>query len=722
MIAEVLVQININVDKTFTYLIPNKLLDKVLVGVRVKVPFGKTILEGFVLKINNLIDTDYQMKKIIDVIDDHPVLNKELLDLGIYLSKKTLTNLITCYQTMLPSALKAKEGFIVNKKYDTYIKLNNDNDINVTSIKQQEIINLLQSKGEVLKKEVSNISPSSLKTLLSKNIVIEIKKEVYRIDDTAIKEKSSIVLNDEQQVAVDAVVSSFNTFKPYLLFGVTGSGKTEVYMHIIEEALKNNKKALVLVPEISLTPQLISVFKKRFGSNIAVLHSKLNNGEKYDEWRKIEKDEVSIVIGARSAVFAPLSNIGVIIADEEHSDTYKQENAPRYSAIDVCLYRSKIHNCPVILGSATPSIESYTRAKLNVYNLLTLKNRVNKNLPKVNLIDMKDEIKKGSNIISSVLKDKINNRLQNQEQVILLLNRRGFSTIVTCHNCGFTMKCPNCDIPLTFHKISNTMRCHYCGYATYKIKKCPECKSEDINEFGLGTEKLEEIVKMMFKCNVVRMDVDTTSKKGAHAKILDDFKNQKYNILIGTQMIAKGLDFPNVTLVGVINGDASLNIPDFRSGERTYSLLNQVAGRAGRGEKKGEVVIQGFNIDHYSIVCASNHDYLSFYNMEMNLRKKLKYPPYVNLCMIKISGKNLDKITLEANKIHDYLVNKKDKEQIILGPNASSIPKINNIYYLQILIKYKDTNKLLTSLKYIKNRYSTTNTVKIDIDINPIRI
>ena len=393
-------------------------------------------------------------------------------------------------------------------------------------------------------------------------------------------------------------------------------------VNIIEEVLKLGKEVIVLVPEISLTPQIVNIFRKRFGSNIAILHSRLNDGEKYDEWRKIERKEVSIAIGARSAIFAPFTNLGLVIIDEEHTGTYKQENNPKYSAIDIALNRGKRYNIPVILGSATPQIESYTRSEEGTYKLLEIKKRVNNNLPKVELIDMKEEIKKGNKIISSVLYNSIKERLEKGEQVILLLNRRGYSTVVTCHSCGYVDKCPNCDIPLTYHKRINRMKCHYCNYEKNIISKCPECESVDLWDLGMGTEKLELIIKDLFKsARVVRMDVDTTSLKGAHEKIITAFQNKEYDILIGTQMISKGLNFPDVTLVGVINGDATLNIPDFRSAERTFELLNQVAGRAGRGEKQGKVIIQGFNINHYSIVAASEHNYIKFYNEEMRIRK-----------------------------------------------------------------------------------------------------
>ena len=569
----------------------------------------------------------------------------------------------------------------------------------------------------VLKSEANKISVSAVKTLINNGFLEEVTKEVYRLDDDTILEKKDYELTEEQKTVLNEV--KFDCFKPYLLHGVTGSGKTLVYIKLIEEVLKKGKEAILLVPEISLTPQVVDIFKKRFGKVVAILHSGLSNGEKYDEWRKIERREVSIVIGARSAIFAPFVNLGIIIIDEEHSSTYKQENVPRYNAIDIALKRGKTYNIPVILGSATPSIESYTRAKIGVYKLLVMKHRVNMKLPKVYLVDMKEEFKKGNRVFSELFKEKMNDRLSKGEQVLVLLNRRGYSTVITCHECGFTHKCPNCDIPLTYHKNGNIMKCHYCDYKVPRLLECPICHSRDINSLGMGTEKLESLINEEFKsARVIRMDQDTTRNKGAHKRIIKDFKDGKFNVLVGTQMIAKGLDFPMVTLVCVVNGDASLNIPDFRSSERTYELLSQVAGRAGRGKIDGEVIIQGFNVSHYSMVYAKNNDYESFYNEEMNIRKVLKYPPYYNLCLIKVSGKDYSEVFSEANKITTYL--KGNLNSIILGPASASMPKVNNIYYVQIIIKFKRTKDILGCLDFIRNHYK--NKINVDIDLNPLRI
>ena len=443
MIANVLVEIQ-KLDKTFSYLIPDNMNAKV--GIRCLVPFGNRKLEGFIVEIKDKIECDYELKEIISLIDENPILNDELLDLGKYISKKTLCTLTSAYQTMLPTALKAKTNNKVNKKYVYFIR--KIKDYEPKNQNEEILINMLNNK-DISLKEASQISKYAVDKLIKNNIIEKYEKEIYRLNEDVYEYEEGKPLTLEQNNVINKI--DLNNFKPYLLHGVTGSGKTEVYMNLIKKAINLNKQALVLVPEISLTPQLVETFKKRFGNNIAILHSHLSNGEKYDEWRKIERKEVNIVIGARSAVFAPLTNLGIIIIDEEHSNTYKQENNPRYNAIDVGIYRAKKYNIPIILGSATPSIESYTRAKANIYELLEMKNRVNKNLPKVILVDMKEEIKNKNNIFSKLLKDKINEKLNNNEQVIILLNRRGYTTITTCNNCGFTHKCPKCDIPLIYH-------------------------------------------------------------------------------------------------------------------------------------------------------------------------------------------------------------------------------------------------------------------------------
>lgn len=724
MIIGVLVELsNKNIDKMFDYSVPKYLEDDIKIGIRVEVPFGKQTLEGFVLEIKDNYSSEYKLKEIISIKDSDIILNEELLKLGKIMQDNTLATLISCYQVMLPKALKAKQGSVINKKFDTYYKLNENvlGEMKFTN-KQEEIINFVRCNKVVKRSSLLEMSSSIIATLVKKGVLLEEKKEHYRLSYS--KELGSkFQLTHDQESVVEEVLND-KGFKPYLLHGVTGSGKTEVYMELIEDVLNKGKTSIMLVPEISLTPQMVERFQKRFGDNIAALHSALSDGEKYDEWRRIARGEASIVIGARSAIFAPLNNIGMIIIDEEHSESYKQSDSnPRYSAKDVAMIRGKYHDCPVIFGSATPSLEVMARAQKKVYKYLSLPNRVNgKKLPLVRIIDMNEEIKNSKGHFSRNLVTSISDKLSHNEQVILLLNRRGYASFVTCKNCGYTFKCPNCDISLTFHKSSNTMRCHYCGYGTKVYEICPECHEKAITDLGVGTQKVEEELGEIFPdARVLRMDFDTTSRKGAHEKMISAFKNHEYDILLGTQIVAKGLDFSNVTLVGVINADTSLNIPDFRSSENTFSLLSQVAGRSGRSEKSGEVIIQTYNPDHYAISYTKMHDYMGFYNKEMDIRRTLKYPPFYYLCHIKISGKEMEYIAKEAEKIKRALARNLENTSI-LGPTPATIFRVNNIYRFGIILKYKKEENLKSTLEKVLEHYKGNNKIRIDIDFNPSQI
>ena len=721
MYAKVIVEIGVKkVDRLFTYIVPSKYIDKIKVGMRVKVSFGRMYLEGFVIELTNNYDDKYELKEIEELVDEDVILNEEMLYLGKKIQESTLCSLISAYQVMLPKALKASINTNINIKNKRYAIINEDVDTNTyltkCNDKQKEIIEEIIKDKKVLVNKLS----SSINTLVKNNIIKFIYEEDYRYKYQSVVPNKVINLTNEQRIASNKVI--MNQYKIYLLYGITGSGKTEVYMDIIAKCLGMGKSAIMLVPEISLTPQILSRFVNRFQSNIAILHSRLSDSERYDEYRKIREGKVKIVIGARSAIFAPLTNLGVIVIDEEHTPTYKQDNHPRYNAKDVAFLRGEYHNCPVLLGSATPSLESMARALNKKYELITLLNRPKtSHLPVVYIVDMKEEAKKNYTILSRLLISKIKDRLNKHEQIILLLNRRGYSSMITCPSCGYVEKCPNCDISLTYHKTSNKLRCHYCSYAKEFDRKCPKC-GNTLKDYGLGTQKLEEELNKMFNAKVIRMDMDTTSKKGEHETIIRDFGERKYDILLGTQMIAKGLDFPYVTLVGVINADTSLNIPDFRSSEYTYQLLSQVSGRAGRGDYPGEVIIQTFNEEHYSIVHAKNHDYLAFYNDEMAIRKKLKYSPYYYLVVVNINSSNYEDGFKEANKIGNYLKNKLDSETIILGPSMANIFKINNIYYYQCIIKYRYDNKVFTTLKEVDEIYKSNNKVNVDIDVNPVRM
>lgn len=728
MYALVLVEIGVkNVDKYFTYHIPDNLEDKINIGIRVKVPFNTREISGFVIQIINKIeDNNYEVKDILEVIDNEEVLNLELLKLGEYISSKTLCSMITAYQTMLPKALKANHKVAMKPKNEVIAVLNKDVSeiyeyISICSYKKQvEILKSIIENGSV---KVVSSNVSSITSLANKGLIKTLSREVYRYNDKEIENKHTVFLNEEQSKVVKEVIDNLNTNNTYLLKGVTGSGKTEVYMHIIKEVIDRGMQAIMLVPEISLTPQIVSRFRQRFNDEVAVLHSGLSDGERYDEYRKIKKGLVKIVVGARSAIFSPFQNLGVIIIDEEQVTSYKQENNPRYHTRDVALFRCKYHNCPLVLGSATPSLESYARAKKGVYRLLTLNKRANNKLmPEIRIVDMKKEIRNNYHNISLELENAIKEKLDKKEQIIILLNRRGYSSMLTCKDCGEVIKCPNCDISLTYHKTSNTLRCHYCGYGTKVQDRCPSCYGRSLTMYGLGTEKLEEELVKKFNARVVRMDLDTTTSKKAHSKIIKDFLEQKYDILVGTQMIAKGLDFPNVTLVGVINADASLNIPDFRSSEYTYQLLSQVSGRSGRDKKEGIVIIQTLNPEHYSIKYAKDHDYDGFFNYEMRIRKKLGYPPYYYLTLIKILSRDYQLCMKEANKVGEFLRKNLPSDVIVLGPSIASTFKVNNIYHFQCIIKYKKEDDIKEVLRTIDNIYKVNTKVRIEMDIDPVRL
>ena len=727
MYAKVIIEIGVkNVDKMFTYIVPDNMKEDIKVGCRVKVKFGSMVLEGFVLELTNAIDkVDYELKEIIELVDKIPILNKEMLELGKKIQEITLCSLISAYQVMLPKALKASIKTNINTKLIRYAVSNRKDMELITYIentkyeKQREFLKklIVEKKIKVDKLE------SYLNTLEKNGLIKFIYEEDYRYKFNTNNSDTRVILNNEQEVCVNKVTNSFGISKTFLLYGVTGSGKTEVYMNIIEKAINKGMSAIMLVPEISLTPQIVERFTLRFGDNIAILHSGLSDAEKYDEYRKITMGKVRIVVGARSAIFAPLTNIGIIIIDEEHTATYKQENHPRYHARDIAILRSEYHNCPIVLGSATPSLESFARAMNKNYELLVMKKRANNMvLPDVHIVDMKEEIKRGNYTFSKLLIDKINEKISKGEQVILLLNRRGYSPLIKCSKCGEVEKCPNCDISLTYHKSSDSLRCHYCNYTKKCPSKCMKCGSTDIKGIGLGTEKLEQEIIDKIKARVIRMDADTTSKKGMHEKIIKEFGEGKYDILLGTQMIAKGLDFPKVTLVGVINADMSLCVPDFRSSERTFQLLSQVSGRAGRGKYPGEVIIQTFNPEHYSIRYAKNHDYLNFYKEEMAIRKQLNYSPYYFITLVRISCKDYEEGFKHANKIKDYLEKNLSSDTILLGPTMASMFKINNIYNYQCIIKYKKDLKLKDTLINIDNIYKTNNKVNVEIDVDPIRL
>ncbi len=794
-IAQVIVDVpSLGTDRVFDYAIPKKWEGMIQPGMRVAVPFGPRSIQGFVVKLSEHTEIE-KIKNIIQPLDLAPVLNEELLLLGSWMAKETISYKVSVFHAMLPVAMKAKYEKVIKKKDGSSLlleglfedkqeiswkeaekrnllpalykeiqtgnaeviyfvkdrarkKLKRTVELNVEKAEIEEMLQTLPSnavnqrkiihhllksnqdmvEAAVLAKE-AEVPPSTIKALIKKGVLSEHMVEEYRdpYEHKDFEKTSPLPLTKDQQAAMTPILHSIGhqTHETFLLYGVTGSGKTEVYLQAIQEVIKQGKEAIVLVPEIALTPQMVERFKGRFGSDVAVLHSRLSIGEQYDEWRKIQRKEVKVVVGARSAVFAPFENLGIIIIDEEHESSYKQEEIPRYHARDVAIKRGEYHRCPVILGSATPSLESFARARKGVYHLLTLSKRMNdRELPPVSVVDMREEMRSGNrSMFSTELFEKIKDRLHKGEQTVLFLNRRGHSTFIMCRDCGYVMQCPHCEISMTYHRSSNEMKCHYCGFQTGVPTECPECSGNHIRYFGMGTQKVEEeLVKLLPEARIIRMDVDTTARKGAHERILEHFQSGKADILLGTQMIAKGLDFPNITLVGVLSADTMLHLPDFRAAEKTFQLLTQVSGRAGRHELSGEVVVQTYTPEHYSIQLAAMQDYPRFYNQEMSMRKIGSYPPFYYLALVTVTHEDLLQAVAVTEKISNYLKSKISEEAILLGPVASPIPKINDRYRYQCLIKYKREPNLFSALRKILEHYNpqaSRDALSITIDINP---
>ncbi|MDR7074512.1 primosomal protein N' [Fictibacillus barbaricus] len=572
--------------------------------------------------------------------------------------------------------------------------------------KQRAVLSelLYRPPGDYLMQDILVETGASLPTVqaLAKKGIVQIEeKEVYRdpYKGRNIKQSEPLPLTDNQLDAIKPILNSIENDQhdTILVHGVTGSGKTEVYLQSIQAVLDKGKEAICLVPEISLTPMMVNRFKGRFGSRVAVLHSGLSVGEKYDEWRKILRKEVSVVVGARSAAFAPFTNLGIVIIDEEHESSYKQEDHPRYHARDVSIWRGKYHSCPIVLGSATPSLEAYARAKKGRYILSELKSRVHSNpMPEVKIVDMREELKSGNrSMFSNDLMEMMKDGLKKREQTVLFLNRRGYASFILCRDCGYVAECPHCDISLTYHKRNAALKCHYCGYQETIPSACPSCASEHIRFFGTGTQKVEEeLAKVLPEARVIRMDVDTTSKKGSHERLLTAFEKEEADILLGTQMIAKGLDFPKVTLVGILAADTMLHLPDFRASEKTFQLLTQVSGRAGRHELEGKVIIQGYDTEHYSIQLASQHDYHSFYDYEMKTRKLHQYPPFFYLGLLTFSHPDLMQAVDASEKAASFLSSRLSEQSIMLGPVTSPIARIKDRYRYQVMIKYKNEPEL----------------------------
>ena len=707
MVVGVLVdRTNLSVNKVYHY--NYNLEKKISIGSRVLVDFNNKLSEALIVSFPKETELK-KLKEVIEVIDEESILTLELLKLGRFMEKKYFTSLMSCYQTMLPKPFKLGTQEKIQDKKITYYFLDKEN-VKLT-VKQQEIVDYLKDKKL---DRLENFSKAIIKALVNKNVLKEKKVLLSTIIEDK-KEFKEISLSVKQQKIYNEIINSKES--KYLLYGVTGSGKTLIYLHLINHYLSEGKTALLLVPEISLTIQTMNFFKNYFKENIAILHSSLSDREKYNEYLKIKRKDVRVVIGVRSAIFAPLENLGVIIIDEEHSDTYNEYSKnPKYSTKDIAIFRSEYNNAKLVLASATPLVKDYYLAeKTKEYKLLKLLNKYNDLKLNIKIIDLKEN--KTLSYFSKELKEKILEKLKNHEQVILFLNRKGYANYVMCSNCGDVKKCPNCDISLTYYKNDNQLKCSYCEHSEKYINYCNKCHEKDLNIMGVGTEKLEEELNTLFKdYKVLRMDMDTTRKKGSYEKIINDFKNHLYDILVGTQMIAKGLDFENVTLVGVINADQSLMIPSYNAIENTYSLLSQVSGRSGRSSKQGEVIIQTYNPDNYGILEVVNQDYESFYKKEIDIRKKLLYPPFSNMLTLKVKSINIDLVKEHIIKIYKYLKLNLEETTSILGPNILNIRKLDKKYECSITLKYNKDENLEKIIKFLKTYYNKDRYVSFDIE------
>ncbi len=649
------------------------------------------------------------------------------------MQEKYYTTLSNCIQCIIPKR--------VNEKNFACVVLNDENDnieaeiekVMKKDTKQRKVLSLLLNGEEIPVSHIKNfleIDDAPITALIKKGIIKRVYEQVYRgnFNTASVKKTIPPKLTGEQENACNAIFNEMDNFtgKPILVHGVTGSGKTEIYLRAIEKALNEGKSAIVLVPEISLTQQTVERFVSRFGDKVSVTHSRLNDGERYDQWTRARLGEISVMIGPRSAVFTPFENLGIIIIDEEHETTYKSDQlSPKYDAREVAKKLSELYKCTVVLGSATPSVTSYYKAEKGEYNLCTLSNRVNHSFPDIEIVDMRAELaKRNFSVFSEKLCSAIKNNIENKEQTILFLNRRGYSTFVSCRECGYVMTCKNCNVSYTYHKGINKLSCHYCGATVNVPALCPSCGSKHIKYFGTGTEKIEQEVNKYFpQARVLRMDLDTTQRKNSHQAILDEFRRGKADILIGTQMIAKGLDFENVTLVGIIAADLSLNFGDYRSGETTYQLVSQVAGRAGRAEKKGRVYIQTYSPEHYSIQYAAKNDYMGFYKQEIEYRKNMIYPPFTNIFLIMFAGENEGYIKQCLSDLL-YVMKHYNKNNMFthLGPSPAVISKINNNYRWQLIVKCENEEKLRNYVIFCLNKLKQNVNLKnisIHLNLNP---
>ena len=726
MIAKVIVDIsNSEVDKIFDYLIPSNF--ELSVGDRVLVPFGSRSIEGFCIKITDYSDGNFKLKPIIKKLDDKPLIKKEMLELADFMREKFYLRFVDVLRLFIPSKLRGNKVKALQREYCT---LAGDTEslkslISPRAKSQLAIIDRLKYGGEYLTVLNTEFSPSVINSLVQKGIIIKSKQEVLRkpASENDNKCADKVLLTDTQKKAIEQI-NSFDK-RVVLLHGVTGSGKTEVYMSLIENVLQQGKTAIALVPEISLTPQIMRVFRARFGDDIAMLHSGLSDGERYDEWRRIFEGDAKIVVGARSAIFAPLENLGIIIIDEEHDSSYISESNPRFRTLEVAEFRAKYNNCKVILGSATPSVESYNNARLNRIGLAEMNKRISINgMPEIQIIDMAKELHTGNfSVFSNELKEKLLETISNGNQAMIFINRRGYASYMQCKSCGYIAKCSDCDIALTYHKEDNMLKCHYCGKKFKPLDICPNCHSESIKQGKIGTEKVVRELQTLLGDNVkiLRMDNDTTTTKTAYLDILGAFRRGEAQVLVGTQMIVKGHDFPNVTLVGVLDADMSLYFSDYRSCERTYQLITQVSGRAGRKDKCGQVIIQTYSPKHYLFNFVKNYDYKGFFEKELNTRQVTNFPPFTTIIRVLVTNEVEEKSLNCTKKIYDNLKELKleyDREFVYLQAMKSPINKIQNKYRYQIVLRIKRSfeSEIVGKIYKIVDNNKQGNSVFVEIN------
>ncbi len=729
MIASVIVDIvHSEVDKVFEYSFSQA--DNVKVGSRVLVPFGSKTIEGIVIAINqNSLYSSDKIKPIFKVLEETPALTSETLSLMDFITKECFVTKASALRLFLPSEMRKGR---IKERLVTFYNLTNSevlyevvSSLKKSAVKQFQVIDYLKQNGKTESSILcETFGRSAVNSLFEKGAIVKIEEKFNRLPYKGLtSEKKSVVLTPKQQ---EAVLSVEQTSKQVsLIFGVTGSGKTEVYLELIDRTISQGKSAIMLVPEISLTPQMFKQLRARFGDNAAILHSGLSAGERFDEWWRLRNGEAKIAIGARSAIFAPLENLGLIIIDEEHDGSYQSESSPRYVTIDVAKKRSEISSAKLVIGSATPSIESYNNAVLGNYNLIELPDRINKKpLPQVEIADMRSEVRRGNNsYFSSILKSELENCLNNGNQAMIFLNQRGYSKTVVCSECGHVQKCDSCDVSLTYHKEDDSLLCHYCGAKYKMIKSCTNCGSKFLKYGGMGTERVvDELQKLYPNAVILRMDRDTTQNKEGHFKILSQFARHEADILVGTQMIAKGHDFPSVTLVGILDADASLYFSDFRSSERTFQLITQVAGRSGRAEDAGKVVLQTYQPNNPVLRQAINYDYKGFFKHELSIRKATAFPPFTNIVRVLISGESEEKTLDVTKQIYNYLnaYYLQNKEFFrFFGCMKAPIKRLQNKFRFQILMRI-DANKkdFLAEIFKISDCKKTRN-VSVFVEINP---